>query len=215
MLNVLTNPIEALMEAKKEASLGKAFVELIIAAVLFAVAAYLGLGQLFSGLANVPGIGSLVSGGALFLAAGVFFAVIVFGVIAGFIATQIFKILGGTGGFSAGLTPLAYSWFLTSVGVVLAILLNFIPIIGALLATLVLLYFFAVGTAVSFRGFKELFDIDYVTVLVGVTLFWGAFGLALNMIATLAIAQTLVGLLTTMLTALSSLSGLVGSGLLG
>jgi hypothetical protein len=195
LFNILTKPVEALLEAKQDKSMTKALSELVVASLLFAIAAFIGAGQLFAGFISIPSVASLVAGGQALLAVAVFFGVLVLGLIAGYVAKVIFQTLGsGKADFVSGLTPLSYAWLLTAVGMIVAVLLNYIPVAGPFLGGLIALYFFALATAVVFRGFKEMFEVDMITVLVGVGLLWGAFGLAASIGTFLGVSQVLSSL---------------------
>lgn len=168
-MKMLLDPGAALMQAKKEKSLGLSVGLLVVAAVLFAIFVAVA-GQNFASSISLLGQGTAARlagalAGALALTA--FVLVFVGGLFYGYIVQLVMNTLGGKGQYFEGLTPVAYTSFLVSVGMLVGWILSNIPTIGAVLGAAVAVIFGALGIAAFFRGVKELFGVDYLTALIG------------------------------------------------
>lgn len=165
-LNYLKNPSKAVEEIKKGAFLEKSVGVMAISAFIFAINTVIGMNITVTG----PQIAaSAVGMGTLNLAIGMFFGVLIGGLFMGWIMKLIMNVLGGKGGYFEGLTTIAYPVMAVSVGILIAMLASYIPMIGTVISFVVLAAFFAIGYASMYRFAKELFDTGMIEAFVGIS----------------------------------------------
>lgn len=197
-MKLLLCTAEAFREAKKERAIGKSIIVLIIAAVIAAIAAALLIQQLER--LPIPGefpaeLRPAETWTWLFL---VFLAVAVFGFFGGLLVKTAMTGLGYKTGYFEGLTVLAYPLLPFSVGLLIAVALNFIPIVGVVIAFFLLALFVVIACTAFFRGVKELFGSDYLAAIITVMVVWAAIYVAF-LIAALGIFRQLAGLFPEMI----------------
>lgn len=163
MIEIITNPGEALLKAKQEKNLGFSFAVAGLAAAFIAAGFFLLYLSTFSSSTIATS-----SGAETFMVIIVFTFVIIAELLLGSLASIVMKILGAKGGFFEGITVIGYSLFVASIGYLVFGLFSFIPLIGALIAGAIVLFFFGIAFAIMYKGLKELFETDMITALVGV-----------------------------------------------
>lgn len=160
------DPVKCVQEARKHKDMGRSLLILAIASVLFAVSLGLGLNRLGSVLpSNIPmtatrGVGVAILGFSIFFLGGLFL---------GWLTKLTFHILGGKGHYYKGLSTVVYSLKYISVGILLAVLLSYIPFLGGLLAFLSVSTFGVISYATLYRAARELFGVDMITAFVGIS----------------------------------------------
>lgn len=175
-MKILTSPEKAIAEAKKEKNLTKSIEVLVAAAVLLAIATLIGV-------LPIPTMANQRVESAL----GVFLFVVVGGLFLGWIVKIAMTTLGGQGKYFEGLTVVSYSCLPISIGVLIAAIASVAGAIGAVISFVALAFFVVLGTAIMYRGIKDLFKTDMVTALVGVLVIYIA-------IITAAYGSTALGL---------------------
>ncbi len=190
MLNILLNQVEAIQQAKANVSIVKG----LIAAVLTAVVLIITLILATAGTAE-----SYPDGAGAYIVAQVVLAVVVLLVtiiavlVMGFVLGKVVQLLGGTGNLSEGTIAVSYSALIASVGILVAVVVGMIGavvtsaiqsvfdlmtgmvvgmVLGAIFGGIVmvtLVVALAVSAATFFRATKELFNVDYILVLVAIT----------------------------------------------
>lgn len=179
-LDILKNPAAALEKAKKTRSSRKAWLALIEASILLALAA---------AIVSYVAFGSALIAVTAIIAT--FVLSLVFGVILAWVVKLAATTLGGKGEFREGLVVVSYSMIFLGSGLFVASLLTRIPFVGIVLGALVLLATAATGLATFYRGIKEMFRTDMIVALIAVSVvvlafliaLWGTFGL--NMLGNL------------------------------
>lgn len=195
-MKLLTSPVEAVKEAKKEKNTGKTVGMLVISAILF-VASF----AIFQ-LRTI----SLQTSTTFFV--GIFIGILVLGLFYGFVTKLVMGILGGKGRYFEGLTSITYSIFPVSVGTIIsAILLYILTYISAgasfevigissmitmFISTLVFMVFLSIGMATFYKSLVELFEVEMVVALVGAGILTGTLILSMYALGTLG----LIGFLT-------------------
>jgi hypothetical protein len=156
MLRLLYDPVVEIKSFKKE-SIFKSLIYLIASSLMFSA----GLLLFSTKLKLIPEafliyaiVGSLFGIIGLFLVFAFFFSVAM-------------HVLDGKGGFYEGLATTVLSVSPIATAAMLAGAISFIPY-GIFLSILVMIYGVVLGSAVFFRAGKELFNLDYFAVFVGV-----------------------------------------------
>jgi hypothetical protein len=157
MLDVLKNPVKAILDAKKKKDMKKTALVLIESAIFFAIAS--GVIVASTGLYDALLVSSVVS---------MFVIVLVAGLLVGFVFYAAAITLGGKGGYFEGLTAISYGLLPISVGVLVSAVLMVIPYTSGL-QLIVLAFAFVLGFSVVYRALKELYSTDMVTTLVVVS----------------------------------------------
>jgi len=155
---IFANPVGALMKAKKEKNIEKTLIILVVDWVLLALS-FLLVGSNFLYV--------------YFMAMMIFSLGITGSIFVALLAKFVFNILGGKGGYFEALTPLAYSELPISVGFLLAGIISLIPYIGMILTVVPIAIFAALGIPTFYRGIKEMFGLDMITTLVGISILAG------------------------------------------
>jgi len=156
MLNILTNPVQAIGESRT-GGIGK-------------VMGVLGVSSLLAGLAAALFL--KFSAGSLLVAAGGVLSIFAGGLLIGYLLQVTGKILTDQGNFKAGLTSISYSLLPASIGLVLAAGFSYIPVAGAILAFLVGSIFFVIAQATFLRAVKDLHATDYIVAVVALIVVW-------------------------------------------
>lgn len=171
-LNYFKNPSEVIKEKKEETFLEKSIGVLAVSAFLFAINTLIGLNLLNRMPLSVKGPGIVVSAlnlGPLNLAIGAFFIIFLGGLFFGWVMEIIMNALGGEGGYFEGLTTIAYPVLSAMIGILIAMLVSYIPVVGSIISFGVIAVFFAIGYASMYRFAKELFDTGMIEAFVGIS----------------------------------------------
>jgi hypothetical protein len=156
MKEILTNPVAAIMHAKKRKDMSETIqlliVDWIIISVAFLLIPNLGLAAKAAAAAFVGVVGIL---GTLFF---------------GFLIQLVFNVLGGKGRFYEGLTSAVYAKFPIAVGIFIAALFTWLPFAGLPIAVLASIIFTIIGVVAFYRSVKELFGTDIITAWIGVSI---------------------------------------------
>ncbi len=175
LVSYLKNPSEAVKELKEKTkvkTMQNSLVMVFVAAVIFAVNSYIGIGLIEDMGLEITGpelVVSVLDMGAVNLAAGTFFLIFLGGLFFGYIMKVVLSILGGEGDYWDGLATLAYPVFSVGLGILLAMVFSYVPTIGPALAFIFVAVFFAVGYSLMFRLAKEMFDVGMIEAFIGVT----------------------------------------------
>ncbi len=153
MLDILVKPLSTLAKAKKERNLGNVMMVLLVASVLFGL--------------SKPFFYRTFSGDAWGYALLTLLVVFVVTVILGFLVHLIFGILIGKHNFYNAITPLVFSAYILGVAMLVSSIVRLLPWgIGSGLSTITLLFLGGMAIALNFRGYKDFYGTDFVTVLV-------------------------------------------------
>ncbi len=178
MWDIITKPLEKLGEAKKEKNIKKTLLVQLVGVIMFALSLiFFALGLFFFKREIIPGIFVVaILSGILVYVLLLLFALVL---------KHIMGIFAGKKDYFAALTPMAYSLFIFSTGLLIASILALIPtFVGPLLALFVMLYTLAVSQPVWVKGTMELFDVDAITVVIAYVILIIAFTLALSIATT-------------------------------
>ncbi len=96
---------------------------------------------------------------------GLLSSVIILIVSASLISLTMFT-LKNKPNFHGALNVLVYSSIIFNTGLLLAVLMNFIPVVGIILAAFVMIYFVFYAIAIAFKGLMVVYDADMITVLI-------------------------------------------------
>jgi hypothetical protein len=152
MCKILFSPVEEIRVFKKHKRIGKSFLYLLYALIIGLVSAMifsLKLGVQFSNAVLYSLVGVVV-----------LFVLVLFNA---FLFKTVFWVLKGKCNFFASLTAICFSCFVWSVGLFVALLLNFIPKAGFVLSALVLSVTLILAVSVKIKSVMELFEVDLVT----------------------------------------------------
>ncbi len=163
-------PDSAIMEAKKRPNRGEAVKALASAGLAIAIATILSLWR--SGV--VPDMQVIAASGV-----AVFLVILFGGLFVSYLLTLVARILGGKGNITHGATAVAYSFAAPSLGLLVASVLLFVPLVGGIIAFLVIAVTLVVGSATLYRGVKEMFSTDMITAFVTVSVLMGMLVLSL------------------------------------
>ena len=185
---IFQNPGKELARAKKEKKLGKSVGVLAFSWILMAATVWISA-SLASGLAGVPLLSSLgvfvsASGTAMAAAAATFVIGLIGSLFLAYPLQVVLNAMGGKGQYFQALTPIAYSLFVASVGLLVAAILSFIPMgIGALLGFVVLAVTLPLSVVVLLRGVKDLWGMDWLGSVIGVGIYALGVGAAISIAA--------------------------------
>ncbi len=158
-LEIIKYPAKAIEKAKKSKNMNKTLTVLIEAAVIFGIAAAIVVAKLplTTGLLAAAAAASFISGLLLVIVAALFL---------GLVLHTVAGILGGKGEYYNALTTVTFALTGPVLGILIAALLSFIPVIGVVVGFIVLALTIAHGISVLYKGTKDLYGIDMVTTLV-------------------------------------------------
>lgn len=173
---LLSSPTDAIATAKRRKSLTTSLGILAVDWVAIALA----LAALLMGAAaKIPVIGGLVGITGGVLAVGVAILGFLFCLFLALPAGLVMEILSGRRCFFEALTAIAYGLFAPSLGLLVAILLSFIPVIGGIAAFIIIIFSVAIGIATGVRAVNILFGVDLLTAVIGVVIVYAAVMVAL------------------------------------
>jgi hypothetical protein len=187
--------LATLIKTKKEAELGKSLGILALAAMLIAVAVAIGVTMVpVAALGTIPTVGAM--GGAVAVVTWV--AVFVGGLFYAWLIQLLMQVLGGKGKYVHGLATVAYPALLIAIGVLISVALMLIPLIGGILAFVVMTSLAVVAYAMVFRLLRLLFEVDLLTAFIAIVVLAGGTMLAIY-----------ITILTFYITALPFITGLL------
>lgn len=153
---VFMQPSMVIKNAKKDKDLGKSILLMLLGGVLLSIGVM---------LAPKGAMGNAVPQAALW---GVSLIVIAFtfiwSLLLGLMVQLAFSLLTGKGEYYHAFTPLAYSIYIGSIGILAFALLSYIPFIGAPLGGLALLFSVILATFFAYRLYMEYYGLDLTTV---------------------------------------------------
>lgn len=168
---VLFDPGTALQRAKSEHNMTTPLILVLLSSLIATIAVFMNLMPVLE-ISQEGDIG-------LITAIMVFFVTAISILFMGYLVKITATTLTGKGGYFEGLTAMAFSGFLSSVGALILAIIIFIGgflgtaldeflITGAFLfiGTLVFVVFIALSFAVMFRAIKELFETNYTVALI-------------------------------------------------
>lgn len=178
LLEIINNPAGALARAKKNRNMNHSYTVMALSSLLLAV--------------SVALISASIAYNWLNVLVVVFSFSIISIMVLGYIIEVIASTLSGKGKFFEGVTTVSYAAFPVSMGILIASLTFFIPLIGSVIGLLFLLVSFALGISMLYKGVKELFKTDMVTSFVAVSALALTLVLSVYVITLLGIAGMLV-----------------------
>jgi hypothetical protein len=157
--NILKDPVKSISEAKKKRNVNFTMTILLEVAILLGLTATLTVAKTTA--LPIMFVSSFVVAFLLTFVIGLFF---------GLIINVIAATLGGKGNYFAGITTITYAITVPAMGLFVASILTFIPVIGAVIGYIFLALSLAYGFSTLYRSFKELYSVDMVTTLVGISI---------------------------------------------
>jgi len=154
---LLINPSEAIVKAKKKKDVNKVSVLLLVEWLLIGLSIII----VFSNLACIPRVTTAATAFLIGIPSTLFFALLL---------KIVMRTLGGKGNYYEGLVSIAYGLFAISLGVLISSLFFYVPSIGFLFGLLILIMAGALSISTFYRAVKELFDVDMITTWVGIGL---------------------------------------------
>lgn len=175
LVSYLKNPSEAVEEMKEKTTVKTmqgSLLMMFIAGIVFSLNSYVGLSLIKSMGLEITGpklLVSVIEMSTANLAAGTFFLVFIGGLFFGYITKMVMNLLGGNGDYWDGLTTVSYPVFSVSVGILLAMVLSYVPMVGPALAFVFVAVFFAIGYSSMFRLAKDMFGVEMIEAFIGIT----------------------------------------------
>ncbi len=162
LLEIVKSPAKAIASAKKKG--GQHTIKLLLVnSLLIAVAFGLFLVRFSSVSATFANI-------ALIAASTGFLLSFILSVFFAYTLQIIVNTLGGNGKYMDGLAVMAYSLTGISLGLVVCSLVLFVPMVGPMLALLILSITTALSVATLYRAIKDLFRTDMIVSFVSVSI---------------------------------------------
>ena len=156
LIEILTDPVTAILRAKKEKNLNKTLLILILSWILVGISSFL---FFYRTTIILTAFGSSLA---------IFFFGILFSILYSYIIDVIVNILGGKGKYYNSLTAVTYSSLPISVGFLLTSILSFIhPILGIILGFITIAITTALSLSIYFRAIKEFYSTDMLITFVG------------------------------------------------
>lgn len=172
MCEILWNPLKT----KKDASIERSATLMVGEAVILAVATGIAMAKTQMFIAGTSAI-------AVFVA--VIFGVLYFAIV----LKGVIKALLNKGEYQHALAVVTNSLLAISIGILIASILTYVPVIGIGLAYLVFVPFAGLSYAVMFKLIKNLYGTDMITSFVTVTILWTVIILSIYVIFALNIAN--------------------------
>jgi len=171
MMKLFTKPGEAFKGIKKVKGSGRAIGILAIAAIIFAIVGVIGATALYK---IVPELPMAAGAGAGIAAVVTFLVIFIGGLFFAWLLQTTMNTLGCKGNYNSGLVPVAYPLLILSVSNLISAVLNYVPVIGGVLAFLVTIILTVMAFALTYRAIKEMFATDMITAFIGLLVLWGA-----------------------------------------
>ncbi len=178
-IGYLKNPSKAIEEFKDKTAvktMQNSLVMLLLGSIIFALNTVIGLRMIDAMPLEITGpeiLVSLLEMGTLNMATGAFFFILLGGLFFGFITKIVMTTLGGDGDYWDGLATISYPVFSVSLGILLAMVSSYVPLIGPVLAFIFVAVFLALGYTSMFRLAKEMFGTGMLEAFIGVTVILG------------------------------------------
>ncbi|MFP4045895.1 MAG: YIP1 family protein [Candidatus Aenigmatarchaeota archaeon] len=172
IVNYLKNPSKAFEEVK-ESDLKETIGIQALVSVIFTINTFIGLDMLKKMDLVIKGpeaITTILSFEAANLGIAAFFIVFIGGLFFGWIMKIIMNMLGGDGDYFEGLVTVAYPLLLGAIGILVAMVVSYIPTVGIGLTFLTIAAFIAAAYASLFRFASEMFEVKMITAFIGVTI---------------------------------------------
>ncbi len=173
LVEYIKNPSKAVDEMKDKSTVKTmqgSLMMMFVAAVVFSVNTYVGLMLIENMGLEITGpelVVSVLDMGSVNLSSGAFFLIFLGGLFFGFLMKTVMNILGGEGDYWDGLATIAYPVFSVSLGVLLAMVLSYVPLAGPALAFIFVAIFIAIAYSSMFRLAKEMFGVSMIVALIG------------------------------------------------
>lgn len=159
-IEIIKYPLKVIEKAKKTKNMNRTLTVLIEAAIIFGIATAVIIAKLplaFGSVIAVAIAASFVSGLLIVIIAALFL---------GLVLHTTAAIMGGKGEYYNALTIVSYAMVSPVIGILIAAILSFIPVIGMIIGLIVLAITIAHGISMLYKGTKELYSVDMVTTLV-------------------------------------------------
>lgn len=159
LIDLIKNPSAAILKAKKAKNYSTTFMVLVVEWLLIGIAFAI-IPAVMGGIFAVIGAG---------LGIVMFLAGIISMLFWGLLTQLVMKTLGGKGTFFHGLTAITYTVFPFSLGIFILSILSLVPILGIILGFIVMSMFSVISAAMLYKSIKELFSVDMITALIGIS----------------------------------------------
>jgi len=160
LMQLLTEPMKALNNAKKSRDFNRTIEILVLSWVLLASSNYIA-SLTFGSLPLLDAIISII----------IFFIGILFTIFFSKVFEKIMLTLGGKGTYFESLTAFSYSLFAVSFGFFgTSLMALFNQVLAVSFGLLLIAYTGALSFSTFYRSLKELFNVDYVTVFIAIGL---------------------------------------------
>jgi hypothetical protein len=186
LINLIKNPSAAILKAKRAKSYSTTLMVLVIEWLLIGIAAAI----IPANLGTMGAFVGAVLGGVLFIT-----GIICVGFFA-FLLQLVMRTLGGKGNYLHGLTAITYTMFPLSLGIFILAILSLIPILGIFLGFIAMSMLAVMSMAILYRSVKELFSVDMITALIGISVLMLGLVIAFWMTAAIGTAGNLSTLMS-------------------
>lgn len=186
LINLIKNPSAAILKAKKTKNYSTTLMVLVVEWLLIGIAAAIIP-------ANLGTIGVFVGIG---LGIGLFIMGIICVGFCAFLLQLVMRTLGGKGNYLHGLTAMTYTMFPLSLGIFILAVLSLIPILGIFLGFIAMSILAVISMAILYRSVKELFSVDMITALIGISVLMLGFVIAFWLAAAIGTAGNLSTLMS-------------------
>ncbi len=147
--NLCNNPEDFFRELDYNKNNGMMMIMLVVASIMFGLSAML--------TSTLDPILMFIGG---------FLSSLIILIVSASLISLIMFVLKSKSEFHGALNVLVYSSIIFNIGLLAAALLNFIPVVGIILAAFVMVYFTFYAVAVAFKGLMVVYDADMITVLI-------------------------------------------------
>jgi len=153
---ILTNPVAAILKAKKEKNINKTMLILLLSWLLTAISFFF---VTFNTMLTIVALGSFIA---------VFVSGILFSLFYSYIVDLVMNILGGKGKYYETLTATTYSSLPISVGLFLTSILFLInQLLGLTIGFIIISITTALTLSIYFRAIKEFYSTDMIITFIG------------------------------------------------
>jgi len=184
VIEILTNPVTAILKAKKEKNLNKTLLILILSWVIVSIGFFF---VFYKTTTILFTIGSVLT---------VFLFGILFSLFYSYIIDVVMNILGGKGKYYESLTATTYSSLPISIGLLLTSIVSSIhPVLG-IIGFIVIAVTTALSLSIYFRAIKEFYATDMLITFVGFFIILYVFLIAIYISAAFSMGSTIFQLLS-------------------
>ena len=153
---ILTTPVTAITKAKKEKSLSKTFLILILSWILLSMSFFL---SFYKELMIIIALGSALT---------IFLFGILFSIFYSYVIDILMNVLGGKGKYYDSLTAATYSSFPISLGLLITSIATLVhPYLGLIVGFISISFTVALSFSIYFRAIKDLYSTDMLTTFIG------------------------------------------------